>query len=106
MTCQCPFCSRLTEPTDLPRSGSAAVIADAYPRSRGHLLVVPLEHTADYFEIPADVKAEMWTLVDSARSYLQGEFQPDGWTVRINIGDVAGQTVGHAHIHVVPRYEP
>lgn len=100
----CPFCARVTEPVELPRTAAAAVIADAYPRTPGHLLVVPLSHVGDYFAVPANVKAEMWALVDSARSYLLAKYQPDGWTVRINIGDVAGQTVDHAHIHVVPRY--
>jgi diadenosine tetraphosphate (Ap4A) HIT family hydrolase len=100
----CPFCTRVTEPGVLPRSAAAAVIADAYPRSQGHLLVVPLSHVGDYFAVPSNVKAEMWALVDSARSHLLAQYQPDGWTVRINIGEVAGQTVDHAHIHVVPHY--
>ncbi|WP_328990323.1 HIT domain-containing protein [Kribbella sp. NBC_01245] len=100
----CPFCTRIAEPSELPRSATAAVVADAYPRTPGHLLVVPLSHVGDYFAVPPNVKAEMWALVDSARSHLLANYRPDGWTVRINIGDVAGQTVDHAHIHVVPHY--
>jgi diadenosine tetraphosphate (Ap4A) HIT family hydrolase len=100
----CPFCDRLAEPSDLPRSERAAVIRNAFPRARGHLLVVPVMHVADYFDVPGEVKAELWTLVESARAYLLALYKPAGWTVRINVGRLAGQTVHHAHIHVVPHY--
>jgi diadenosine tetraphosphate (Ap4A) HIT family hydrolase len=61
------------------------VIRDAFPRARGHLLVVPVMHVADYFDLPDGVKAELWALVESARSYLLALYKPGGWTVRINV---------------------
>ena len=100
----CPFCDRVTERSDLPRSECAAVIRDAFPRARGHLLVVPVMHVADYFDLPDGVKAELWALVESARSYLLAQYQPGARTVRINVGRLVGQTVHHAHIHIVPHY--
>jgi diadenosine tetraphosphate (Ap4A) HIT family hydrolase len=61
-------------------------------------------HVADYFDLPDGVKWELWTLVESARTYLLALYKPGGWTVRINVGGIAGQTVHHAHIHIVPHY--
>jgi diadenosine tetraphosphate (Ap4A) HIT family hydrolase len=61
-------------------------------------------HVADYFDLPDGVKAELWALVESARSYLLALYKPGGWTVRVNVGRLAGQTVDHAHIHIVPHY--
>jgi diadenosine tetraphosphate (Ap4A) HIT family hydrolase len=61
-------------------------------------------HVADYFDLPDGVKGELWTLVESARSYVLALYEPGGWTVRINVGRLAGQTVHHAHIHIVPHY--
>jgi diadenosine tetraphosphate (Ap4A) HIT family hydrolase len=100
----CPFCRRIGEKAALPVSPLAAVIEDAYPRAVGHLLIVPRQHISDYFAVPIEVKREMWTLLDMAQQYLTTLHRPDGWTIRINVGEVAGQTVPHVHLHLLPRY--
>ena len=47
----------------------------------------------------------MWRLVDRVRASLAAELDPDGFNVGVNDGAAAGQTVAHAHVHVIPRFE-
>jgi diadenosine tetraphosphate (Ap4A) HIT family hydrolase len=43
-------------------------------------------------------------LVDTVRSELHDRLSPDGFTIGMNLGEAAGQTVPHAHVHVIPRF--
>ena len=52
------------------------------------------------------VKGEgAWLWDNSGKKYLDNQFNPNGFNVGINCGESAGQTVAHAHIHLIPRYE-
>jgi diadenosine tetraphosphate (Ap4A) HIT family hydrolase len=98
----CPFC-----PPDRPllaESPLALAFEDMHPVSPGHSLVVPRRHAATYFECTAEEKAALWALAEEVCVHLQSERQPDGFNVGFNAGAAAGQTVFHAHIHVIPRY--
>ncbi len=77
---------------------------DAYPVSRGHALVVPRRLVPSIFELAALMQAELWDTVRRVREVLDKRFSPDGFNVGVNDGRAAGQTVEHAHIHVIPRY--
>ena len=66
--------------------------------------MIPLKHVASLFELSAAEQGDLWQLVAAVREQLQREFNPDGFNVGLNDGTAAGQTVMHAHIHVVPRY--
>ena len=66
--------------------------------------MIPLKHVASLFDLNNAEQADLWKLVASVREQLQREFNPDGFNVGLNDGTAAGQTVMHAHIHVVPRY--
>ncbi|BDZ31696.1 HIT family protein [Lactiplantibacillus brownii] len=82
----------------------AAAFFDNHPVSLGHLLIIPKQHYATYFEVPAADRAAMATLLDEAKVYLDGQYQPDGYNIGINVGPAAGQTIMHCHIHLIPRY--
>lgn len=60
-------------------------------------------------EYPFDLTPDEWLairdLVIQAREYLDAEYAPVGYTLGWNCGRVAGQTVGHAHLHIVPRFD-
>ena len=100
----CPFC-------DLPResvvaeSRHALAIRDRYPVSRGHTLVIPRAHAETLFAQGAEIQADIWRLVARVRSELKSEFNPDGFNVGLNDGQAAGQTVRHAHVHLIPRFD-
>lgn len=100
----CPFCA-VVEGGDLRWANDHAVaFADRYPISAGHTLVVPRAHQADLFDLRADERAALWALVDVVRTELVAEHRLDGFNIGVNIGEAAGQTVAHAHVHVIPRY--
>jgi diadenosine tetraphosphate (Ap4A) HIT family hydrolase len=77
---------------------------DTNPVSKGHALVAAKTVTASLFDLPADVQAEVWETVRRVREILIQRFQPDGFNIGINDGAAAGQTVPHAHVHLIPRY--
>lgn len=99
----CPFCRRVSSGVFVASNADAAAIEDAYPLNPGHLLVISRAHVADYFALDAAVQAAMWQLVAELKKRLDGERSPAGYTVGMNVGKAAGQTVAHAHIHLIPR---
>jgi diadenosine tetraphosphate (Ap4A) HIT family hydrolase len=98
----CPFCH--LSPGRLSRSSThARALSDAYPVTPGHTLVVPIRHVASLFDLAADELADVWRLVGEVRAALAASHTPDAFTIGVNDGEAAGQTVGHAHVHVIPR---
>jgi len=77
---------------------------DSYPVNKGHMLIVPYRHFDSYFDCTPAEKESLWLLVDEAKRLLDGEHQPDGYNVGINVGPAAGQSIMHLHIHLIPRY--
>lgn len=100
-----PFCRRLGGDAVIAANGLAAAFPDAYPVADGHALVVPRRHEGDYFALRPEERAAVWTLVDEVRALLQRRHGPDAFNVGVNAGAAAGQTVAHAHVHLIPRYE-
>lgn len=100
---ECPFCS-LPDGRVIIRHSLATVIRDAYPISPGHTLIVPKRHVGSFFEVSDDERTALMDLLGQAKGGLEAEFRPAGYNVGINDGPVAGQTVPHLHIHLIPRY--
>jgi len=98
----CPFCSLDREP--VAENKLCFAIPDKYPVSPGHMLIISRHHVDDYFDLSTEEKLACWNLVDEMKEKLETEHNPDGWNICINNGAVAGQTVFHMHIHLIPRY--
>lgn len=94
----------LPESRVLCRNDAAVAICDAYPVTQGHTLVIPLRHVASFFDTTPEERAAMFSLLEAAKQLLQLEFRPAGYNIGINDGAAAGQTVGHLHVHLIPRY--
>ena len=77
---------------------------DSYPVGKGHALIIPRRHFADYFDASAEERIALWNMVNKARAVIIDEHNPDGFNVGINVGTYAGQSVMHLHIHLIPRY--
>lgn len=99
----CPFCA-LPPARVLFRNDSAIAFRDAYPVTPGHTLVIPVRHVASFFDATPEERASMLDLLDASKQQVQSEFAPSGFNIGINDGAAAGQTVGHLHIHLIPRY--
>ena len=99
----CPFCE-VAKGSVVAESRHAFAIRDRYPVSRGHTLVIPRTHAETLFDRSAETQADIWRLVARVRDELQSEFNPDGFNIGINEGQVAGQTMEHTHVHLIPRF--
>lgn len=99
----CPFCN--LRPSQLVAEHLLAVVVrDAFPLSPGHCLVIPRRHVASFFDCTAEERAAMMELLDSAKAVLDRESRPAAYNLGLNNGRVAGQTVMHTHLHLIPRY--
>jgi diadenosine tetraphosphate (Ap4A) HIT family hydrolase len=72
--------------------------------SKGHVLVVPRRHVADFFDMSWAEKTSVLTLLDRAKAEIAREHSPDGFNIGVNIGKAAGQNRMHVHVHLIPRY--
>jgi diadenosine tetraphosphate (Ap4A) HIT family hydrolase len=100
----CVFCRRVASGPLLAYSEHAAAFPDRHPVSPGHVLVVPRRHVEDVFRLAEEEQTDLWRLLARMRSACLAERSPDGFNVGINVGKAAGQTVLHAHVHLIPRY--
>ena len=103
-TNNCIFCNPHKHLTLLTESATAYAMFDGYPASKGHVLIVPKRHIANYFELPFREQSACWFMANKVQEMLSKEFQPDGFNVGININQDAGQSRSHAAIHIIPRY--
>jgi len=104
----CPFCQITQDPSNsrlLAENEYAFVIADGYPVTDGHTLIIPKRHVASFFELSEQEQKSMFVLLDSAKAKLEQEYKPAGYNIGINDGAAAGQTVPHCHMHLIPRYD-
>ena len=83
----------------------AFAVYDKYPVAEGHTLVIPKKEIADLFELEDEEYHACFDLVKQVRKILIDVYQPQGFNVGIKNSPVAGQTIPHAHIHVIPRYK-
>jgi len=98
----CPFCSRIAAGEVAARVGTAVAFPDAFPVADGHTLVVPVTHLADLLALNPDELRDLWTLALTIARELRNA-GADGVNIGANVGAAAGQTVAHAHLHVIPR---
>jgi diadenosine tetraphosphate (Ap4A) HIT family hydrolase len=105
MDAPCSLCAALERRDLLAANDYAVAFLDAYPVSLGHALIVSRRHVADLFDLSNDEQAALWALLPILKRALDDKPSPAGYNVGVNIGRAAGQTVGHVHVHVIPRYE-
>ena len=79
-------------------------ILDLAPATKGHTLIIPKTHYDDFFAMQPDEAAEAMKRARKVAALLKEKLQPDGMNMTQNNGAVAGQTVMHFHMHLIPRY--
>ncbi len=99
----CPFCTEARD-REWIANDVAWATPDHYPAAAGHTLVLPHRHVGSIFELELNEQAALWELVADVRELLRRQHRPDGFTVGINDGLAAGQTIPHGHVHVIPRH--
>jgi len=97
----CELCT----PADVVAENDLAYAA--YERSslsRGHIIVVPKRHVADFFEMSTVEQHAVLALLGQARKMVEEKHSPDGYNIGANVGRAAGQSRMHVHFHLIPRY--
>ena len=81
------------------------VILDLGPASKGHSLILPKTHAANMYELPDETAGKAMILAKKMAGKLTDALNCDGFNIVQNNGEIAGQTVNHFHLHLIPRYE-
>jgi len=102
----CVFCD-LRVKSDRPvlaRTNSFFAVHDKFPVNTGHTLLIPYGHVCRLRDLSSDEFADFKKILEIVQDDLTSK-GAEGFNIGINEGEVAGQTVGHLHIHVIPRYK-
>ena len=81
------------------------VIFDANPAAKGHVLILPKEHFDNIYELDDDTAAHVFKVAAKISKAYKKALDFDGLNIVQNNGEVAGQTVFHFHMHLIPRYK-
>jgi diadenosine tetraphosphate (Ap4A) HIT family hydrolase len=101
---QCVFCHLPRRLEVICESATCVAFFDGYPVSPGHALIIPKRHVASYFELTNHEREAMNVMMQFVKRKLDERFHPDGYNIGINVGQAAGQSVFHCHMHLIPRY--
>lgn len=81
------------------------VILDAAPATKGHALILPKEHADNLYELPEETAGKVMILAKKLATHMTEKLGCDGFNLVQNNGTIAGQTVFHFHMHLIPRYK-
>lgn len=81
------------------------VILDRFPSNQGHVLIMPKQHCANIFDIDPDKAGRLFSLAVKIAGVMKKSLGFTDMNVLQNNGEIAGQTVHHFHLHLIPRYE-
>lgn len=100
----CPFCYPDSNRDLIVESEISYAIYDKFPVNEGHALIIPKKHCANYFDLTFKEQSACLLMLNKVKEIVSEKFNPDGFNIGINVGEKAGQTVNHVHIHLIPRY--
>jgi histidine triad (HIT) family protein len=104
----CIFCNiahGIMESVTLFENLEFRVILDKFPAAKGHVLILPKEHIEDIYELDAETAGKIFALATIVAKAMREVLDCEGLNVLQNNGEVAGQTVHHFHLHLIPRFE-
>lgn len=104
----CIFCKIINK--EIPSSivyedDDLLAILDLAQTTLGHTLVMPKKHYANILEIPDDELAHLMSIVKMLAKKISDKLGAKGFNLLVNTNEVAGQTVMHLHVHIIPRYD-
>ena len=101
----CPFCKAESERDLIASSSLSVAFYDGFPVSPGHALIIPRRHVASFFELTQEEQQDLLNLADRVKRIVEERYHPDGYNIGINVGEAAGQSIFHVHMHLIPRYK-
>ena len=101
---KCVFCDKPTASEFPAELEHARVVWDAYPVSKWHALVVPKVHATAFEDLPQLAWRDMQILTQRTQAWIQQQDpSATAFNIGMNLGQAAGQTVAHLHLHLIPR---
>ena len=99
----CLFCTNKNEDI-IEENELAYATFDSYPVSNHHCLIIPKRHVKDYFELNAEEITACDQLIKKIKIRLENDDSTvKGFNIGMKSGEVAGQSIMHCHIHLIPR---
>ena len=106
--CNCIFCKIIggqIPSSTIYEDDDFKVILDVNPATKGHALVLPKEHYTDIYEMDAELLGKAVKVAQKVIAHETKVLGCDGYNLLQNNSEVAGQTVFHFHMHLIPRYK-
>ena len=101
----CKIANGMVSSATIYENSDFKVILDVSPASKGHTLILPKEHFDNIFDMDADTAGKLFSLAAAVARAIKQATNCDGMNIVQNNGEIAGQTVFHFHMHLIPRYE-
>ena len=86
-------------------AGANINILDISQTTYGHTLVMPKKHYENFLQMPSDEFSNLMSKAQEISILITSKLNANGCNVLINTNEVAGQTVIHTHVHIIPRYD-
>ena len=105
---ECIFCQivqGLRDASIVAQFTHCFVMFDEFPVSSGHVLIIPHEHTENWFTASEPVQQDIMKALSYMKTRLDIAYKPHGYNIGANCGAAAGQSVMHLHMHLIPRYK-
>ena len=101
----CFFCQAFENNDYFLENELAFARFDGFPVSKGHLEVIPKRHIKDWWEATDEERMAIFKLIDEAKKIVDEKYHPDAYNIGMNLGEKAGQSIMHLHVHLIPRYD-
>ena len=101
---ECFFCKVIKNNEFEIENELAIARFDNFPVNKGHMLIIPKRHIKDWWETTEKEKNAIFQLVNESKKIIDQKYNPDGYNIGMNLGEAAGQSIMHLHVHLIPRY--
>ena len=107
---ECILCSIIKDSKEvkslkLHQDDVGAISLNLYPYNPGHLMVFPIRHVKDFRDLTNREILHLSELIKKSQDMLSDLYNPEGFNIGMNIGNVSGASILHLHIHIVPRFK-
>jgi diadenosine tetraphosphate (Ap4A) HIT family hydrolase len=100
----CVFCN-LDSRLFIAENELFCAIWDIHPVSKGHALIISKRHCQDFFSLSQAETCALQELSVTVQHLLKEKYQAEGYNLAMNCGKIAGQSIPHFHLHIIPRYK-
>lgn len=103
--CDCVFCDNFIKNKEkIAENNSCLAFFDEFPVSYGHVLIISKRHAHTFFDLTKFEQYDMIDLLNRCKTIIDNVYKPQGYNIGLNCDTVAGQSVMHVHMHLIPRY--